>query len=133
MDYRELNDCIKCYPGMDTDVCQEKLGNWRSDSINASFLDLKKAYLQVHVDGTLQKIQPVEYDGKCYVRTRMGFGLSVAPKIMSKILATILCMEESVMKRGTDHYTDDIWVDEDMMSVDFIKRHLVKYGPNITR
>lgn len=57
----------------------------------------------------------------------MRFGLSVAVKLMSKILATVLSMDEFV-KRGTGHYINDIWVNDDIVSADFVKRHLVKYG-----
>ena len=127
MDYRELNNYIKSNPGMDTAVCQEKLRNWRSSGGNACLLDLKKAYLQLHIDSTLQRFQAVEYNGKSYVMTRMGFGLSVAPKIMSRILAKVLSMDVLVEK-GTDHYIDDIWVNEDIVSADYVKSHLLKYG-----
>lgn len=52
----------------------------------ASMLDLNKAYMQVHVSDKLKKCQVVKYKGQSYVMTRMGFGLNVAPKIMSRII-----------------------------------------------
>jgi len=85
MDYRELNTHIISHPGLDTAVCQEKLRSWRGRSDQAYLLDLRKAYLQIHVSEQLQRFQVVKYKGKRYVMTRMGFGLNVAPKIMKSL------------------------------------------------
>ena len=49
MDYHELNSYIESKLGQDTAVCQEKLREWRRQGTVASLLDLRKAYLQVHV------------------------------------------------------------------------------------
>ena len=42
--------------------------------------------------------------------TRLGFGLNVAPKIMSKILKTVLSEDKDV-EGATSSYIDDIYVD----------------------
>lgn len=127
MDYRELNSLIKSNPGVDVAVCQEKLRAWRMKDKRAAILDLKKAYLQVHVSERLQKFQLVKYRGCTYVMTRMGFGLSVAPKVMSKIITTILSLDSRVSE-GTDHYIDDIWVDESIVSAEQVRKLLLVYG-----
>ncbi|XP_067942947.1 uncharacterized protein [Watersipora subatra] len=87
MDYRQLNTFIKSNPGIDVTVCQEKLRAWRKRDNQASILDLRKAHLQIHVSEQLQRFQLMKFKGQIYVMKRMGFGLSVAPKIMSRIIA----------------------------------------------
>ena len=57
----------------------------------------------------------------------MDFGLNVAPKIMSKVLSKVLSMDPKI-KNGTDHYIDDIIVDGDCVSVDYVRNHLLKFG-----
>lgn len=127
MDYRELNSHIKSYPGLDTAVCQDKLREWRLRGSNAAMLDLKKAYLQVHVSDRLKRFQIVKHKGRQYVMTRMGFGLNVAPKIMSKILSRVLSVNKQ-LSTGTDHYIDDIYVDESVVTAEDVKSHLLTYG-----
>lgn len=127
MDYRELNSWVKSNPGVNSVVCQEKLRSWRKRGSNACLLDLKKAYLQIHVDKSLQRFQAVRFQGKLYVMTRMGFGLNVAPKIMSRIIDKVLSLDETIAK-GTDHYIDDIWIDMDVVEVERVRAHLTRYG-----
>jgi transposase InsO family protein len=127
LDYRELNGFLRSNPGLDVAVCQEKIRKWRKDGSKAAILDLRKAYLQVHMSEKLQRFQRVEYQGKQYVMTRMGFGLCVAPKVMSRIISKVLSMNEAVGK-GTDHYIDDIWVNEELVSAQEVKMLLARYG-----
>ena len=127
LDYRELNQHICSFPGTDVAVCNEKLREWRRLGENVSLLDLRKAYLQLHVKDSLQRFQVVEFEGKKYVMTRMGFGLSVAPKIMSRVLLKVLSLSEDIRK-GTDAYIDDIVVNESVVSVLDVKKHLARFG-----
>ncbi|XP_067943225.1 uncharacterized protein [Watersipora subatra] len=128
MDYsRELNKHVNSNPRNDVAICQEKLRQWRTLGDNVCMLDLKKAYLQLHVNSSLQWFQAVRFNGQLYVMARLGFGLNVAPKIMSRILAKVLSMDEKIAK-GTDHYIDDIVVNEDVVSALKVKDHLQKYG-----
>ncbi|XP_067932771.1 uncharacterized protein [Watersipora subatra] len=128
MDYsRELNKHVNSNPGNDVAICQEKLRQWRTLGNNVCMLDLTKAYLQLHVDSSLQRFQAVRFNGQLYVMTRLGLGLNVAPKIMSRILAKVLSMDEKIAK-GKDHYIDDIVVNEDVVSALKVKDHLQKYG-----
>ena len=118
---------MKSNPGANIVVCQEKLRSWRKRSSNACLLDLKKAYLQIHIDESLQRFQAVRFQEKVYVMTRMGFGLNVAPKIMSRIVGTVLSLDQTIEK-GRDSYVDDIWIDMDVVEVEKVKSHLGQYG-----
>ena len=62
MDYRELNDYIEAYTA-DADVCAEKLRTWRKMGVEVAALDLKSAYLQVHVRKSLWCYQTVVFKG----------------------------------------------------------------------
>ena len=68
-------------------------------------LDLKSAFLQLHVAKELWKFQLVRYNlfplGKTWALTRQRFGLNCAPRIMSKILGYILSTDARI-ERGTD-------------------------------
>ena len=57
----------------------------------------------------------------------MGFGLNVAPKIMSRIIGAVLSQDADV-KNGTDHYIDDICVNESVVTVEKVRQLLLHYG-----
>ena len=108
LDYRELNRFVACHTGSDIiDVCDEKMRKWRWLEGGTAIVDLKSAYLQLHVAKELWQYQLVSYKGKTYCLTWLGFGLNVAPKIMLK---TVL-KKGSKTKEATDLYIDDIMVD----------------------
>lgn len=66
MDYsKELNKWISSNPGADTAICQDKLRQWRKLGNKVCILDLKKAYLQLHIDQDLQRFQAVRYGVSC--------------------------------------------------------------------
>ena len=80
MDYRELNDLVSSRPGRDVAVCQEKIRVWRRMGDNVCLLDLRKAYLQIHVAPNLHRYQAVKHKGQMYEMTTMGFGITSLPK-----------------------------------------------------
>ena len=83
MDFRELNKYVECHTGDEaTDVCGETLREWRRMSCTGKIVDLKSAYLQIGVSQELWKYQLVKYKGEIYCLTRLGFGLSSAPRII---------------------------------------------------
>ncbi|XP_065189613.1 uncharacterized protein LOC135820225 [Sycon ciliatum] len=86
LDYRGLNNLIKSNPGMDAPACAEKIRKWGQVGGQYELVDVRKAYLQVHVDPALLRYQVVVWRGKLYVMTGMGFGLSIAPKFMDVIV-----------------------------------------------
>ena len=127
MDFRELNKFVESHPGMDASVCDETLRKWRRFPEPLKLVDLKSAYLQLHVDNSLWRFQRVSFRGKLYYLTRLGFGLNSAPKIMSKILKKVLSLDEAVFA-GTSSYIDDIIVNENIVTAERVVAHLQKYG-----
>ena len=128
LDFRELNKFVKCHTGSDmTDICSEKLREWRQIQGKAEIVDLKAAYLQIYVVDDLWKHQLVKYKEKLYCLTRLGFGLNSAPKIMSSILKTVLSKDKDVEK-ATSSYVDDICVNTDIVSSEYVIDHLNRYG-----
>ena len=57
----------------------------------------------------------MRYKGKNYCLTRLGFGLSSAPRIMAKVLKTVLTSSPKVGK-GTSSYIYDILVDTSVVT-----------------
>lgn len=127
LDFRELNKFVECHTGDDViDVCEETLRKWRRVGTEASVVDLKSAYLQIRVDESLWKYQLVKFKGKTYCLTRLGFGLNCAPRIMSKILKTVL--DQLSVRGATSSYIDDILVDEQQVSSQIVIDHLNAHG-----
>ena len=126
LDYRELNAYVKTYTG-DSDVCDRSTRRWRRFGERVAMLDLKKAYLQIHIEPELWKFQKVRYKGGTYYLTRLGFGLNVAPKIMSTILRRVLSLREDI-RESTDNYIDDVIVDTSRVSIETVVSHLSRYG-----
>ena len=128
LDYRELNKYIQCHTGDEViDVCSDTLREWRGVSDEAALVDLKSAYLQVHIAKELWKYQIVSYDNKLYCLTRLGFGLSSAPRMMSKILKTVLSKSQ-LIGEATSSYIDDVFVDTSKVSPEEVVDWLRKYG-----
>ena len=126
LDYRDLNKYVESHTA-DSSVCEETLRSWRQKGEMLHLLDLKDAYLQVRVDPGLWKYQQVIHRGKRYYLTRLGFGLSCAPRIMSAIVRKVLSLEEKIAA-NTSHYIDDILVDSATVSAEDVSAHLQKYG-----
>lgn len=126
LDFRELNSFVSSHTGQ-SQVCGEKLRKWRRLGTALSIVDLRNAYLQVRVHKDLWKYQIVEYKGQRYALTRLGFGLNVAPKIMSAIVNKVLSADPQVCS-GSDSYVDDIIVNEDVVSVQRVVELLKKFG-----
>uniref|UniRef100_A0A5S6Q3K8 Integrase catalytic domain-containing protein n=1 Tax=Trichuris muris TaxID=70415 RepID=A0A5S6Q3K8_TRIMR len=126
LDFREVNTHIDAFTA-NCDVCSHKLRNWRRQGTNVSILDLKKAYLQVHVDESLWPYQTVIIKGRRYCLTRLGFGLNVAPTIMQAVVERVLSLAPDIQK-GASAYIDDIFVNEDIVAANKVVRHLERYG-----
>jgi len=126
LDYRELNETISSHTAGSL-VCAEKLRNWRRMGRNLQIVDLRRAYLQIKVDQSLWQYQVVKHQGRSFYLTRLGFGLSIAPKIMRKILEHVLASDEAV-KEGTDAYYDDIIVDTNKTTTNQLMSVLTRFG-----
>ena len=127
MDFRELNEFVESHPGADVAVCGETIRSWRQLPEPLKIVDLRSAYLQIHVEEDLWQYQRVSYEGQEYFLTRLGFGLNCAPKIMTKILKTVLAKDRRI-EEGTDTYIDDIIVNENVVTAKEVIAHLRKYG-----
>ena len=105
LDYRILNDLLASHPDREAPVCDETLRKWRraGNPSNLRLLDIRKAYLQVHVAPDLQRFQTVIWQGRVYVMTRMGFGMNIAPKFMDIIVRWVTREFPEV-----DNYVDDV-------------------------
>ena len=57
LDFRELNEHVSNHPGTDAAVCSETLRRWRRIPGRLKIVDLKSAYLQVHVTEGLWQYQ----------------------------------------------------------------------------
>lgn len=126
MDFRELNDYVSSHTGQSV-VCGEKLRQWRKLGTAVKLIDLKSAYLQVSVDESLWRFQVVRYRDTTYCLTRLGFGLNVAPKIMTAIVNKVLSVDP-LIKSATDSYIDDIIVNESIAPAEHVVELLRRYG-----
>ncbi|GFO06854.1 Gag-pro-pol polyprotein [Plakobranchus ocellatus] len=128
LDFRELNRFVECHTGGDVlDVCSDRLREWRQIDGDIEIVDLKSAYLQIHVAKELWKYQLVKFNGVVYALTRLGFGLTSAPKIMSMILKWVLAQKLEI-KQATSSYIDDIMVDVSDITAGDVVAHLKDYG-----
>ena len=126
LDYRELNGAVQSHTA-DCEVCPETLRRWRVMGDRLGVVDLKNAYLQLHVRRDLQEFQVVRVGDQHYRLTRLGFGLTSAPRIMAAVVRYILASDSDI-SAATDHYVDDIVIDTDIVSTEQVVRHLQRYG-----
>lgn len=128
LDFRELNVHVSSHTGDEiTDVCNEILRDWRQTTNASTIVDLKSAYLQIHVSKDLWKYQLVSYKGRTYCLTRLGFGLNSAPRIMAKVLKTVLGRCKKI-ESATKSYIDDILLDESKVTSEELISHLNDFG-----
>ena len=121
MDYRELNKSIASNPGPDMPSYDQKLREWRVRGPSCTMMDIRKAYLQVRIHPSLLAYQAVSWQGKVYVMERMGFGLSIAPKVMDVIVKFVTSSYP-----GVYNYVDDLLVPTDV--AEEVKEELTSYG-----
>ena len=126
MDYRELNEHVNAYT-VNADVCAQTMQEWRQQGPKAAIVDLRWAYLQIHVDKSLWPFQTLKIKGQRYCLTRLGFGLNVAPQIIRSIVKAVIGQDETV-SRATSSYVDDIFVNESVCSAAQVKTHLERFG-----
>ena len=107
-DYRDLNESLESHPGGSTPVCAERLRTWRQVEGNSAVIDLKAAYLQIRVDPDLWLHQAIKWKGKVLLLTRLGFGIASAPKIMTRIVETVI-EKDDIMKKAVSSYVDDLF------------------------
>ena len=128
LDFRELNENVSCHTGDEmTDVCSERLREWRQTEGEGEIVDLRAAYLQIKVSEDLWKHQLVRYRGEVYALTRLGFGLNSAPRIMTSILKYVLSKREDI-ESATSSFIDDIMVNVSQVDSSVVVDHLSGHG-----
>ena len=125
-DFRNLNEYVSSNTA-DSQVCAQKLREWRKRGESLAVVDLRKAYLQVCVDEKLWPYQVVRWRGETFCLTRLGFGLNIAPKVMRRILEFVLERDDEVAK-ATDAYVDDIVVDTSQVAAERVVKLLKTHG-----
>ena len=126
MDYPVLLRYVDAHTA-NADVCAQKFREWQQKRSNVAVLDLRRAYLQVHVDKSLWPFQTVKIKGQRYCHTRLGFGLNVAPIIMRSIINMVMAQDETI-QRAMSSYIDDIFVNESACTVARVRDHLLQFG-----
>lgn len=82
-----------------------------------SLLDLRKAYLQIHIN---KAFQTVLVKGKMYCLTQLRFGLNVALLIMKAIINLVMSQNVSI-KNATSAYIGGIFVNEALVSKEWVR------------
>lgn len=126
-DYREMNKDIRSHPAGATPLCADRLRQWRQLGRNCSIVDLRKAYLQVHVEPSLWTHQAFCWKGEVFLLTRLGFGLATGPKIMTAIVEKVISSDKKV-ERAVTSYIDDLFVVEDKLSCEEVRGHFSEWG-----
>ncbi|KAF0287342.1 hypothetical protein FJT64_001467 [Amphibalanus amphitrite] len=126
MDFRSLNKHVPAFTG-DADVCAERLRRWRQMGASVALVDLKKAFLQIHVEKALWLYHTVWFRGRRYALTRMGFGISVASSVMQAVLDLTVAQDPRVAA-AVSTYVDDILVNEDKLPATQVAEQLQIYG-----
>ena len=127
LDYRSLNSTIESRPGGATPLCRDRLREWRSKGPQCGVIDLRRAYLQIHIVPEFWCYQAVQWHGETFLLTRLGFGLSVAPKVMAAIVDYVLRQNETI-NRAASAYIDDIYINEALADAEVVAAHFKKYG-----
>ncbi|XP_043222134.1 uncharacterized protein LOC122381710 [Amphibalanus amphitrite] len=126
LDYRELNDFVQAHTA-DSDVCAEQLRKWRRHGANVAVVDLKRAYLQLHLEERLWPFQTVMVRGQRFCLTRLGFGLNIAPLVMKAVVRAVLDQDPDI-GRAVLPYVDDLLVNEDIASAERVVAHFAQFG-----
>ena len=126
LDYRELNEHLVPHTA-EADVCRDQLRKWRRHGADVAVIDLKKAFLQLHVAPELWPFQTVIVGGQRYALTRVGFGLCIASDVMRAVVREVLDQDPD-MANAVLPYADDLLVNETYVSSEQVARHFAKYG-----
>ena len=91
-----------------------------------SFMDLRKAYLQICIDKVLWPFQTVTIKGKQFCLTQLGFGLNVVLLVMKSVFTMIRSHDQQI-KSAMSAYIDNIFIDESIVSAACMRQHVADY------
>jgi hypothetical protein len=121
LNYKNLNNYIKSYPNSDTKlVCSDTIRRWRiAKDVKFVLKDISKAYLRIFMvdeNSRFQGIIRVSPNGEhsYFKLTRLGFGISIAPKVLRCVLKFIL--NEHSLSDCCDFFVDDLKIEQDRES-----------------
>ena len=126
LDYWELNGFVDAFTA-NVEVCAQKLREWPWPGVNVSLLDLRNAYLQIHVNKALWPFQTVIFRGQHFCLMQLGFGLNVAPLIMKSVIDAIVSQDDTI-KSATSAYVDDIFINENLVPASHMQQHFLDLG-----
>ena len=95
MDYHELNEHVNAYMA-NADVCAQTMREWQQQVPQAAIVDLRQAYLQIHIDKSMWPFQMVKIKGLRYCLTRLGFGLNIALQIIRSVVKAVIKQDKTV-------------------------------------
>ena len=90
-------------------------------------LDLRNAYLQIHVDKALWPFQTVIFRSQRFCLTWLGFGLNVALFIMKSVIDAIVSQDHTI-KSTTSAYVDDILINESIVPALRMQQYFLDSG-----
>ena len=94
-------------------------------------MELKKAYFQIQVLPSCGNIELCTR-GNIFLLTRLAFGLTSAPVVMTKIVERILSQDE-ILNKAVSSYIDDVFVDEGLLNVEKAKQYFRFVGTRSKR
>ena len=86
-------------------------------------LDLRRAYLQIHIERSQWSFRTVEIKSTRYCPGQLGFGLNIAPYIITAIMNVVREQDENIQK-ATSSFIDDVFVNECIESSQAVKNIL---------
>ena len=126
LDFRDLNSMMESQPGADSAVCAETIRKFRRMGKNLFLVDLRKAYMQIHVDPECYKFQVIKWKGRKFVVKRMMFGMAAAPKVLRRVLEKIFNV--TGIREFVEFYADDIAVDAEKIEAERVRSLLADFG-----
>lgn len=100
LDHRKLNEWLNAHAA-NADVRAQKLNDWSQKWHDVDILNLRQAYLQLHINMSLWPFQSVIRKWRNYGLARMGFGLNAVSAIMKAIVGAAPSRNES---NGQHHH-----------------------------
>ena len=102
-------------------------GQWRCMPAQCAVIDLADAYMQLRAHSSCSKYQMVQFEGKTYELTRVGFGLACAPQILQAVIKYVINLDPFIASACNAYY-DDVIVDLTKVSARWVRDHFRQFG-----